>query len=43
MKVFIFMRRNPSAAENLAEDVLGFLNTAMTDLATHACPTPALR
>ena len=38
VKVFIFMRRNPRAAENGAEDVLGFLNTAMKDLATHACP-----
>ena len=32
------MRRNPGAAENGAEDVLGFVNTAMKDLATHACP-----
>jgi len=24
LKVFIFMRRNPGAAENGAEDVLGF-------------------
>ena len=43
MKVFIearviFKRRNPGAAENGAEDVLGFLNIAMEDLATHACP-----
>ena len=38
LKVFIFMRRNPGAAENGAEDVLGFLNSAMKDLATHACP-----
>jgi len=34
----IFKRRNPGAAENGAEDVLGFLNIAMEDLATHACP-----
>ena len=27
------MRRNPGAAENEAEDVLGFLNNAMKDLA----------
>ena len=33
----IFKRRNPGAAENEAEDLLGFLNTAMKDLATHAC------
>jgi len=32
----IFKRRNP-AAVNGAEDVLSFLNTAMKDLATHAC------
>jgi len=43
LKVFvtaraIFKRRNPGAAENGAEDVLGFLNIAMKDLATHACP-----
>ena len=47
LKVFImaraiFKRRNPGAAENGAEDVLGFLNNAMEDLATkvspHACP-----
>ena len=38
LKVFIFMRRNPGAAENGAEDVLGFLNIAMKDLATHAFP-----
>ena len=38
MKVIIFMRWNPGAAENGAEDVLGFLNTAMKDLATHAFP-----
>ena len=38
LKVLIFMRRSPGAAENGAEDVLGFLNTAMKDLAIHACP-----
>ena len=38
LKVFISMRRNPGAAENGAEDVLGFLNIAMKDLAAHACP-----
>ena len=34
----IFKRRDPGAAENGAEGVLGLLNTAMKDLATHACP-----
>ena len=43
LKVFIvaraiFKRRDPGAAENGAEDLLGFLNTAMKDLATNACP-----
>ena len=43
MKVFIvarviFKRRDPGAAENGAEDLLGFLNIAMKDQATHACP-----
>ena len=38
LKVFIFMRRNPGAGENGAEGVLGFLNIAMKDMATHACP-----
>jgi len=38
LKVLIFMRRNQGAEENGAEDVLGFLNTAIKDLATHACP-----
>ena len=43
LKVFvvaraIFKRRNPGAAENGAEDVLGFLNIAMKDMATHARP-----
>ena len=38
MKVLIFMRWSPGAAENGAEDVLGFLNIAMKDLATYACP-----
>jgi len=28
LKVFIFMRQNPGAAENGAEDVLGFLHLA---------------
>jgi len=32
------VRPNPGAAENGVEDVLGFLNIAMKDLATHACP-----
>ena len=43
LKVFvvarvIFKRRNPGAAENGAKGVLGLLNIAMKDLATHACP-----
>ena len=38
LKAFIFMWRNPGAAKNGAEGVLGLLNTAMKDLATHACP-----
>jgi len=43
LKVFIvarviFKRRDPGAAENGAEGVLGFLNIAIKDLATHACP-----
>ena len=43
LKVFIvaraiFKRRDPGAAENGAEDLLGFLNTAMKHLATNACP-----
>ena len=33
----IFKRRNPGAAGDGAEGVFGFLNTAMKDLATHAC------
>ena len=40
--LFVVVRWDPGAAENGAEDVLGFLNTAMKDLATHAfshaCP-----
>ena len=38
LKVLIFMRRNQGAEENGAEDVLGFLNIAMKDLATHSFP-----
>jgi len=43
LKVFIvaraiFKRRNPGAAEDGAEDVLGFLDIATMDLVTHACP-----
>ena len=34
----IFKRRNPGAAEDGAEGVLGLLDIAMKDLATHAPP-----
>jgi len=37
-----FKRLNPGAAEDGAEDVFGFLDIAMKNLATHACPnTPS--
>ena len=38
LKVFIFMRWKLGAAENGAEDVLGYLDIAAKDLATHAFP-----
>jgi len=43
LKVFVvarvyFKRRNSGAAEIGAEGMLGFYNTAMKNLATHACP-----
>jgi len=43
LKVFIvaraiFKRRNPGAAEDGAEGVLGFLDIAMKDLGAHAPP-----
>ena len=43
LKVFVvarvyFKRRNSDAAEIGAEGMLGFYNTAMKNLATHACP-----